>query len=178
MSERKCNECTLCCKLMPVRELGKPANTRCAFQRSGKGCIVHNEERFPHSCAVWNCVWLDGHEDTRELPRPDRAHYVIDPSPDYIELDGHDGLPPRKVMVVQIWVDPKYPNAHRDPKLREWLSTIAERNGTAALVRFDSHKAIALFAPVLTGKDWVEKPGLGSTQHSAQEIYDTAMGAR
>jgi len=31
---RTCGGCTLCCKLLPVRELKKPANTRCQHQRA------------------------------------------------------------------------------------------------------------------------------------------------
>ena len=77
---RRCGECTLCCKLLPVVELKKKANTPCQFQRSGKGCTVHGTRKQPTSCAIWSCRWLMN-EDADELARPDRSHYVIDPSP-------------------------------------------------------------------------------------------------
>lgn len=170
MSDRQCRECTLCCKLLPVRELQKPANTVCEFQRA-KGCSVYQGREFPASCALWSCHWLISDDD---LPRPDRAHYVIDVSPDYIEVGDI------RVRVVQIWIDPKHPNAHRDPKLRAWLERRYEKTGQVALVRFSSLKAIALFPPAFPaahGK-WVEKSGTTSAQHSARDIHDTYAAVR
>jgi len=166
MTVRACNECTLCCKLLPIREIGKRANTMCTHQRSGKGCTVYHAEGFPVSCGLWSCIWLSTEDD---LPRPDRAHYVIDPSPDFVEVSG------QRVPVVQIWIDPKYPHVHRDPKLRAWLERRFETRGEVGLVRFDSSKAIALFPPAFPFSPpqgrWIEKGGT-STEHSAQEIYD------
>ena len=46
----------------------------------------------------------------------------------------------------QIWGDPHFPDAHRDPALRRWLHARAER-GIAALIRFNERDAIAVFAP-------------------------------
>jgi hypothetical protein len=40
--------------------------------------------------------------------------------PDFITIKQEDGEP-QNIQVAQIWVDPKYPDAHRDPALRRWM---------------------------------------------------------
>lgn len=164
---RRCNECTLCCKLLPVRELKKGANEVCEFQRSGKGCTVYRGRPFPRSCGLWSCVWLL--DESAPLPRPDRSHYVIDPSPEYIEVNGEP------VPVVQVWNDPKFPHAHRDPALRAWLSELYDAKGYFALVRYDSTKALVLLPPQSTGlADWHEHTsGTGTAEHTAADIFRT-----
>jgi hypothetical protein len=44
------------------------------------------------------------------------------------------------------WVDPKYPDKHRDPALRHWMARRAEQ-GIASVVRFNSREALTIFAP-------------------------------
>jgi hypothetical protein len=167
---RQCGECQLCCKLLPMKagaderlreggqtiaaaiELGlltardaantvedfdKPAGQRCPHQRHHKGCNIYSTR--PFGCRFWNCRWL-AEDDTADLPRPDRSHYVIDVSPDFVR-DGD-----RTVPVIQVWLDPKYPNAHYDPALQAFLLRRAHE-GYAALIRLDSMKAFLLAAP-------------------------------
>jgi hypothetical protein len=43
-------------------------------------------------------------------------------------------------------VDPKHPEAHRDPSLRRSIERRAQQ-GIAALIRFNERDAITLFAP-------------------------------
>lgn len=145
----------MCCRLLPVKEIGKRANTRCQHQRTGKGCAVYRKPNkgFPWSCAFWNCIWL-ANNDAAELRRPDRAHYVIDVMPDYITTEQSDG---QKVVVpaVQIWADPKYPDCHRDPELRAWL---IRREGWVGLVRFSGDDAIVLIPPyMMSTGEWLER---------------------
>lgn len=123
---RRCGECTLCCKLLPVRELGKGANERCRFQ-SHKGCRVYHQPRkgFPVSCSLWNCRWLVDPETTK-LRRPDRSHYVVDIMPDLVRVDNNDTGESQEISVVVVWVDRAFPDAWRDPE----LLAIAEKNGT------------------------------------------------
>src|SRR5437660_3422800 len=129
--ERQCGDCQLCCKLLPMKggdkpqfsetiaqlvELGimtaadaramepdfyKPAGKRCPHQRHGKGCAIY--ARRPFGCRFWNCRWLVN-DDTAELSRPDRSHYVIDVSPDFVTLRHDDSGEPDVVSVIQVWV--------------------------------------------------------------------------
>lgn len=106
---RKCGDCQLCCKLLPVPPLKKGAGVVCQFQKFRKGCAVHHTARMPFECGVWNCRWLVN-DDAAELSRPDRAHYVINLMPDFITITNGDGSK-QNIQVDQIWVDPKYPDA-------------------------------------------------------------------
>jgi hypothetical protein len=172
---RECGDCQLCCKLLPVKGINKPALTRCQHQRHGKGCAVyHKPERgFPRECGLWSCVWLVG-ADAATLRRPDRSHYVIDVMPDYITNEEPDGTS-RKMGVVQIWADPKFPDCHRDPELRAWLE---RRQGWCGLVRYGNDSAIFLVPPYLndTG-EWIEKgSNLREENHSFGQVLQ-ALGA-
>lgn len=139
-SRRRCGHCTACCKILPVPEVGKPALTRCQHQRHGKGCAIYADR--PLSCRLWSCLWLTTDAATAELSRPDRSHYVIDPVPDYVTATHEDGrLEDHPVM--QIWVDERYPDAHRDPALRAML----DRLGVLSLVRTGSDRAFLLVPP-------------------------------
>jgi len=153
---RSCGGCSLCCKLVPVKELGKAAGTRCKHQRTGKGCMVYGSGSMPHSCRLWSCAWLTGSFSGR---RPDRAHYVIDILPDFVELRDNTTGKLTVVPVVQVWCDPGFPDAHRDPDLRAYLETRG-RDGVAALVRWSNREAIGLFPPSMSADGcWHEMPG-------------------
>jgi hypothetical protein len=157
MIQRECGDCQLCCKLLPVRELQKKANTRCTHQQHGKGCAVYRKPGFPPSCALWNCRWLVN-DDTAALRRPDRVHYVVDMLPDFITIDPDEGER-YNIECIQVWVDPDYPDAHRDPALRAYLSRRGEE-GKVALIRWGSYKAITLFPPSMCADgQWHEQGG-------------------
>jgi len=177
---RRCGDCQLCCKLVPVNEgfttstgeniktFVKPAGQRCLHQKAGVGCRVHGTDAMPMSCKLWSCRWLMG-EDTQDLQRPDRTHYVIDPMPDFVTQEG------RAMEVVQVWVDPAYPDAHRDPALRRWI----ERRNKPALIRY-SERVGMLVAPPACNEDneWLEIPtqDTGEEQHSMNQLAETLGG--
>jgi hypothetical protein len=116
----------------------KPANERCKYQKHGKGCAIYAHR--PLSCRTWNCRWLVNKAGAGS--RPDRCHFVIDITPDVI------GTSQGEMPVVVVWCDPDYPDAHRDPALRDFLAECAEKNGEAALIRYSAKDAIGLFAPI------------------------------
>lgn len=203
---RQCGECTLCCKLLPmrrdaypleriadtveamiaagwadprsfagmVREFDKPAGERCQHQRIGKGCAIYPTR--PFGCRYWNCRWLVN-DDTGDLRRPDRSHYVIDIMPDFITIRHNETGAARHVQVVQVWIDPKHRDAHRDPALRAYLARRA-KDGIAALIRFDEMDAILLFAPGLVDGEWheVRTNLMREKQHTAAEIVAALSG--
>jgi hypothetical protein len=163
---RHCGDCTLCCKLVPVHDgvlingkrmpgsIDKKSGERCKYQRFGKGCMVYNTSKMPSCCQLWNCRWLVN-DDTHDLPRPDRVHYVIDVLPDYVTVVDHTTGAKTNVEVIQIWCDPHYPDAHRDPALRRYLERQGEQN-KMALIRYNEKDAMTLIPPAMTGKGFVE----------------------
>lgn len=163
-TSRRCGDCQLCCKLIPVEEFGKRASERCRYQRAGKGCAIYRQR--PLSCAMWNCRWLVD-PDAADLPRPDRARYVLDMMPDYVVLTD-EGCEPTKVPVLQVWCDPAFPDAHRAQSFRSWL----DRQGICALIRYGSRDGFLLAPPSVTGKGWQETQSNAApgSPHSLEDV--------
>jgi|SRR5215472_6001155 len=202
---RHCGGCTLCCKLLPIRydtgdhsatidamvkaemakisdfagmtpDFDKPAGERCPHQRSGKGCSIYG--RRPLGCRIWNCAWLGGH-DTHDQRRPDRSHVVIDIMPDFVTITDSETGKVDKVEVVQIWVDPNFPDAHRAPEVRAFMARRAAEN-KLTLIRPGAREAFVVWAPSQSPDgQWHEmrssvRPG---PQHTAIEIA-AAIGGK
>lgn len=123
---RKCGSCSFCCVVVPIEQpLNKPANVRCQHLRA-KGCGIYAGRS--DVCKYWSCVWLF-QGDTMALKRPDIGGYAVDPMLDEIRIDG------QARQVIQLWIDPKRPEAHRAPELRAWLEMQFETRGLIALAR-------------------------------------------
>jgi hypothetical protein len=130
---------------------------------------------MPTECIVWNCRWLAEH-DTANMSRPDRSHIVIDLMPDFVTAIDNESGTSHQFEVVQCWVDPKYPDAHRAPDFRAYVARQAE-HGKLAIIRYDSKRAFTLIAPAFTGADWIERHG-DSVQrdHTMMEIIEAIAG--
>ena len=168
---RECGDCQLCCKLLPVGAVEKRAGQRCKYQRWRKGCAVHARlMAVAPECAVWNCRWLV-EDDTAGLSRPDRSHYVLDIMPDFVTLRNDETGEAQHVQVVQIWVDPSYPDAHRDPALRAYLERRAKEN-IVGIVRWDDERAMVIFPPWLSeNRRWNEvRTTMRMKAHSFAEV--------
>lgn len=79
---RDCGPCSLCCTVLRVDELAKPAGRDCQHQRpgdpgSGGGCAIHAKR--PPVCRGYDCLWLQGGLEDDE--RPDRLGAVVDVEP-------------------------------------------------------------------------------------------------
>ena len=183
-TKRHCGGCTLCCRLLPMHSgdvgmpgsIHKPAGERCPHQHTGKGCGIYSSR--PACCRFWSCQWLLG-TDTADLRRPDRSRYVIDAMPDFIEMRPHDGSPSANIRVVQVWVDPKHPDAWRDPALLAFLERRGEE-GIAAIIRFNERDAITVFPPTLSADgQWHEmKSNRLRKPHSFGEIINALESAQ
>ena len=162
---RSCSGCTACCKLRPVPDLQKKENECCAHQRHDRGCMIYR--RRPVSCQIFRCWWLvDPHFP---LPRPDRAGYVVDPTPDVVVLNtdpSGDPLRGEKVAAFSLWTS--RPDAHRDPELRAWLQRRIGRDKVLIVVRGAASLTLVPPAQSSTG-DWLElevrnmRPGVAMT---------------
>ena len=146
---RQCGACTACCTAIPVDldEGHKAANVRCQHLKS-RGCGIYPKR--PRACVYWSCRWLMD-ATTDQLRRPDLSGYIIDAMPDTILADG------RAVECVQVWVDPKRREVHRDPALREWLVGVHQRFGYVAIVRWGSAEGVLLVPPTASDTgEWLE----------------------
>lgn len=168
---RQCGDCNLCCKLLPVVPLGKVAGQRCQHQRH-TGCRVYRKAGMPQECSLWNCRWL-AEDDTANMSRPDRSHIVIDTMPDFVTAQNNETGDEYPIEVIQCWVDPRHPDAHRSPEFRAFVARQAEQ-GKLTLIRYDSQNAFTLFAPKFTGGDWVEFRDGQSVErsHTVMEIAE------
>lgn len=106
---RACGKCTLCCKLQPVHEIGKPAFEWCPHCTPGQGCSIYATR--PAGCRVFHCGWRLWPQLGDEW-RPDLSKLVV-------YMVGKQGE--RRLTVN---VDPSRPAAWRRPdlyaKLRQW----------------------------------------------------------
>lgn len=153
---RQCGDCQLCCKLLPVASLRKVANEKCKYQKFGVGCTVHNKQLMPVECSLWSCWWLKG-PDADELARPDRSHIVIDCMPDTLQSINADTGETITVKAIQCWIDPKFPDAHKEPNFRKWVDKFGAL-GTLTTVRYNSMESLILISPSYSGLDhWIER---------------------
>lgn len=177
MAMRQCGDCQLCCKLLPVREVDKGANTRCRHQRAHKGCMVYNTPAMPPCCKVWNCRWLVN-DRADALRRPDRSSYVIDIMPDFVGVRSDVDGEVINLPVLQVWVDPARPNDWRkDDDLLRYLFRIALEDRMGTLIREGSTKAIFIAPPPINeGGDWFESVSLlGGKQHTPKDFLDAGF---
>jgi hypothetical protein len=78
-----CGDCAMCCKLMRVDELRKPACQWCQhINAEHHGCTIYEDR--PQTCRDFECVWLQTQYQRNgecAMPaelRPDRSRVVID----------------------------------------------------------------------------------------------------
>lgn len=73
---RECGSCSMCCKLFPIPEIGKPADTWCTNFAKHRGCTIWQHR--PAVCRVFWCGWAQGMGPARiEEGRPDHAGFIV-----------------------------------------------------------------------------------------------------
>lgn len=171
---RECGGCNACCKLLPMKEFDKPANKRCQHQRLSRGCAIYS--RRPMACQMWSCRWLTG-DGTEGMRRPDRAHYVIDPIPDYVTARNNITGEGINYPCIQVWCDPDYPDAWRDPDLRRFIEAQAAE-GWMTLVRLANVEAVLIAAPCLSeDRKWHEvRTRCNTKEHSLLDFVAAFSG--
>ena len=71
---RDCGECAICCRLIGVAALDKPAGVWCQHARPGLGCGIHGSH--PAVCQAYRCGWLTL-PDLPDSWRPDRCGFML-----------------------------------------------------------------------------------------------------
>jgi len=107
MTARACADCSLCCKIMAIEELDKPAHSWCRHCKPKQGCQIHQTR--PSECRTFNCLWL-ADEHLGQHWRPDRSKLVLTTSEDGIEIR----------------CDPAFPDAWRKEPFRSEIQKLAE----------------------------------------------------
>ena len=106
MPPQPCGGCTLCCKVMGVKEISKPQNTWCAMCEIGKGCKSYDVR--PPSCIDFECAYAKGMMGARIEMRPDNSKVVMSFTTDGAYPVAH--------------VDTSRPNAWREGPVGEWFN--------------------------------------------------------
>ena len=83
---RACGACTLCCRVLEIQELAKPADVSCNHIVAGRGCAIYG--RHPASCRTFACLWLES-TLVPEASRPDRSRVVLVMDADGTRLMAH-----------------------------------------------------------------------------------------
>jgi hypothetical protein len=144
-------------------DFDKPAGHKCPHQSHSKGCKVYDKR--PMGCRLWECRWL-AEDDTADLPRPDRCHYVIDISPDFVTWHDEKGKE-ETIPVIQIWVDSGYRDAYKDEALRRYMIR-RNKEGYAFIIRFDNMYD-SVFVHYQDGKWYEKSTNTVEHEHSAME---------
>jgi len=126
---RGCDGCTLCCKLLSIRELDKPQGVWCEHCNIGVGCRIYDDR--PRECSSFYCGFLTLGTLSEEW-RPSKSKIVL-----VDELEG-------KRMAV--CVDPGQPDAWKaEPyysQLKEWaVQAVPDMN---QVVVYIGHRAIVI----------------------------------
>ena len=105
-AKKACGDCTLCCKVMAIEELAKPAGSWCRHCKPGQGCLVYATRAA--ECRSFSCLWLiDERFDARW--KPNKSKLVLTTSPDGIEVR----------------CDPGFSDAWRKEPFRSDIQTLA-----------------------------------------------------
>ena len=113
--QRQCGECTLCCKVMGIKEddFQKPKDEWCQHAKKKCGCSIYDTR--PSICKGFECLWLRGQFGGPEL-RPDKIHGVVTPTTDGLnwvvhEDIGYPGVARLKLMpIINTWLAQKLSN--------------------------------------------------------------------
>jgi len=100
----------MCCKLLGVDAVDKPAGQWCGRYARGQGCAIYHQR--PGACASFECLWLDS-DKLGDAWRPDRAKFVM-----YTEREG---------IRLNVIVDPASPAAWRREPYYSRIKAMSQR---------------------------------------------------
>lgn len=114
-----CGACNMCCRLLDVRSISKPAHMLCWHTTLHGGCVVHEKKLTDPAlavCAGFKCVWLESQnlDESRRgarSMRPDQCHVMFVRDPDDPKL-------------LWVHVDPRYRDAWRTSPVADYLEEV------------------------------------------------------
>ena len=118
---RACGTYTLCCKVLSIDALAKPAGEWCAHCQPGKGCGIYTAR--PAVCRGFHCEWMISRGLGPEW-KPEKAKFALSKTNDGRRLTAH--------------VDPGHPSAWRASpyyqNLKIWAAQAAQKSPEMDLV--------------------------------------------
>ncbi|HLH10880.1 MAG TPA: hypothetical protein VKV77_03250 [Methylovirgula sp.] len=106
---KACGACSLCCKILEIEELQKPAGPACENCVAGGGCAIY--EMRPDVCRDFECLWKSDRSLSSQM-RPDRVGTLL--------MEDEDTEEYRAVC------DPETPFAWRTPIVFKHLVSVAK----------------------------------------------------
>jgi hypothetical protein len=94
--DRSCGTCNLCCKIVAVDDLNKPAHQWCVHAVPRKGCAIYGSH--PVVCQTWKCGWQTMPQLDASW-KPERCGFIL-----RSEVEG---------LLFIVDVDPAKPDAWR-----------------------------------------------------------------
>ena len=78
---KACGSCTMCCSVLEIAELKKPAGPLCVNCSPASGCMIYRDR--PQVCRDFECEWLTRRDLSRTL-KPDLVGTILmeDPNSD------------------------------------------------------------------------------------------------
>lgn len=153
---RECGTCTMCCKVMGIREIAKPPGQWCTHCTPGQGCGIY--ETRPSACRTFYC----GYRVRSYVPeawKPTASRMII--------LEESGGV---RLAVV---VDPGSPNVWKQQpfyaQLKAW-ARIGAQNQHQVLVRVGKRAIV-----ILPNED-VDLGVVGPGEIIMTEVRQTALG--
>lgn len=109
------------------------------------------------------------------MSRPDRAHYVIDVMPDFVNMRNNDTGEVIKVPCIQVWADPAYRDAYKSREMRDYMLRTSIDQGVGFIVRWGRADAIVVFPPAINADgEWHERRS-EIVLRDADDVADAAM---
>src|SRR5262249_54342096 len=90
VGRRECGDCTLCCRIMAIEALAKPAGIWCPHCKPGRGCLTYPDR--PEECRSFSCLWLIDERFGAHW-KPNKSKLVLTTSEDGVEIRCDPGFP-------------------------------------------------------------------------------------
>lgn len=126
----ECGQCTSCCYLPVVPELGKVAHTECQYCATGPsfyGCLIYESKGRPKSCRVFQCAYRQVNVANIAM-RPDHSGVMFEKLADDIMVGIVD---PRKNKTFNLQGQIKF-------FLNEGINVVISRKGIPVVYHLDA----------------------------------------
>lgn len=124
-----CGSCNLCCRLLAVPDLQKPACIWCEHAgRPHGGCAIHAAPEFPQACRDFHCLWLVSQS------HPPARRWILGLRPDRSAVVFHDARNPDDPNTLYVHVDPDKPEAWQWEPVMAEIDMVRKAGGSVHVI--------------------------------------------